>query len=54
VVAALKQYEHFGLPQNAPDLPEDVDVLWVVDQVTASGWLWEPTRERWSSLTRPS
>lgn len=43
------EWEHFGLPTRAPSLLEPVDQLWIVDQVTSSGWVWTPAAG-WSSL----
>lgn len=37
------QWDHFGLPTRTPELDTPVDQLWIVDRITSTGWIWNPS-----------
>jgi hypothetical protein len=43
--------EENRLPSRSPELPPEVDQIWVVDEVSGRGWLWDGTS--WSFVQVP-
>ena len=48
-----EDWDHFGLPERPPELPDPITNLWVLHRTTLRGWRWSPT-QGWTALGPPA